>query len=485
MNALVKILGVASAILLTQAGCSVAQNRASLPLDAPQRELKALERPEPNLGNSEHAVLSTFTRAGKRDHLVISDFVASDPLPEFHVRGLSFSNASVYDVIRTLLSDQDIGLSINANVAQNAVLRRTVSAYNVSGSFPDVIENLSRTVGFYYSLRDGVLNIEPDREFVISLPPVAELIESVPMMLRNFGATEILLDKSSRIVTFKAAKPAYARASAYLKFLRETRTLITYDSYIWEVVLNDASKMGINWRSLTDAALTSSDMATGASMVGGAAGGTFGVNINNPTDTGFSGGAGVGLVYREGSRFGLNMLLNFLRTQGTVNNISQPKISLLAGSAAQFRSGETHKFISRIGPPTVTAAGTTPGATETDQVETGVKMVVTGDLSDGTVFTDLNLELRDLVRFETYSSGPNGSTLSLPRTTVREVSTRVRSKPGDVVVIGGINIEKVDNQFTGLGPVPMSSAKSTTRSEVVLVMIPRITRFVPEKGAGL
>lgn len=469
------------AVLLTQAGCSVAQNRASLPLDATQRQIKSVEKPEPTLGNSEQAISSTFTSAGNRDHLVISDFVSSDPLPEFHVKGLSFSNTSVYDVIRTLLSDQGIGLSINANIAQNAVLRRTVSAYNVSGSFADVIENLSRTVGFYYSLRDGVLDIEPDREFVVSLPPVAELFESIPMMLRNLGATEILLDKSSRIVTFKATKPVYTRASAYLKYLRETRTLITYDSYIWEVVLNDASKMGINWRSLTDAALTSADLATGASMVGGAAGGTFGVNINNPTDTGFSGGAGVGLIYREGSRFGLNMLLNFLRTQGTINNISQPKISLLAGSAAQFRSGETFKYISKIGPPTVSATGTVPGATETEQVETGVKMVVTGDLSDGTVFTDLNLELRDLVRFETYSSGPNGSTLSLPRTTIREVSTRVRSKPGDVVVIGGINMEKTDNQFSGLGPVPMASSKSATRSEVVLVMIPRITRFVPDQ----
>ena len=216
-----------------QAGCtSVTPNRDPLPLDAREKELPKLEKPVPTLGNSREARSETVTAASARDHLVISDFVSTEPLPEFQVKGLSFTNASVYDVIRTLVSERGIGLSINASIAQSGALKRNVSAFNMSGSFADVIDNFSKTVGFYYSYREGVLYIEPDREFVISLPPVAELFESIPMMLKNLGATDILLDKSSRIVTFKASKPVYTRASSYLKYLRETRTLITYDSYI-------------------------------------------------------------------------------------------------------------------------------------------------------------------------------------------------------------------------------------------------------------
>lgn len=473
-----------TSVALLLAGCGSSPNRESLKLDARERQLAPIEKPVPTLGNSADATTETITAPG-RDNLVISDFVSSDPLPNFIVKGLSFTNASVYDVIRTLVSDRGIGLSISAQVAQNGTMKRNVSAYNMSGSFADLIENFSRSVGFYYSYRDGVLNIEPDREFVVSLPPVAELFEAIPLMLKNLGATDILLDKSSRIVTFRASRPIYTRASAYLKYLRETRTLITYDSYIWEVVLNDGAKMGINWRDLTSGSLTSTGMTNGASFAGSSAGNSssFGVNITNPTDTAYAGGAGVGLIYNNGSRFGLNLLLQFLRTQGTVNNISQPKISLLSGSAAQFRSGETYKYISKTSPSTIVSGTVVAGTAETEQIETGVTMTVTGDMADGTVFTDLNLVLRDLVKFETFNAG-SGVTLSLPRTAVREVSTRVRSKPGDVVVIGGINIEKADNQFTGVGPMPTSSSKSVTRSEVVVVMIPRITRFVKDLSAG-
>jgi hypothetical protein len=77
-----------------------------------------------------------------------------------------------------------------------------------------------------------------------------------------------------------------------------------------------------------------------------------------------------------------------------------------------------------------------------------------------------------------------GTTIELPKTSSSEVNTLVRSRPNDVILLAGIQIQRSNNDTLGLpGPggrlvLPTRSEKSVERSELVIVLRPRVKRFV-------
>ncbi|MDB5795665.1 MAG: type and secretion system protein [Noviherbaspirillum sp.] len=462
------------AILL--AGCSSMQpNRSAQPLDAKEVALAELKKPWVSAGPTSSGV--DEVEIGGTDDFLLKELSDSDPLPQFAVKGFSYTNAALFDVLRTLLdqSGQEIALSYDASTIQSPGSKRMVSAHNVRGSFSSVLENLSAASGFYYRYKSGVLNVSMDRQFTTSVPPAYELLESIPNTIRSLGATEVLLDRSARLVTFRANKNAYEKISSYLDYIRKSRSLITYDCYIWEVALNDRSQMGINWRDFPQNA---ADIATNGAGV------TFGGNQNSGALTvgnaaAVTNGVGFGMALR-GSRFALSLLIDFLQSQGTINNISQPKISLLSGTSAQFRNGSNINYISRISPGVLSNGTWIAGSADTATLQTGVTMTIAGDISDDTVFSDISLKLADLIRMEKQQvvvSQGGATTISLPVSADREVNARVRARPGDAIIVGGINLQRVTNNFDGVGSIPLRSDKDAQRSELVVVLIPRVTHF--------
>jgi len=394
---------------------------------------------------------------------------SGDSLPERRVPYFSISNATVYDLLQTLFAGTGVSYTIESEHPGASIFRRAVSAQNIAGTLPRVLDMFSHSMGFYYHYVDGVLHITPDRQYIAKIPPANEIFDSLPPMLKTLGATDVFLDKTTRAVTYRATKPVQEKASSYLKWLRDNKKLIVYETYIAEVVLDDSTNTGIQWNKL--------------SWFGTA--GKTPVNLNitgGNTGVATAGTLGVGAVF-TGGHFAVDVLANFLKTQGTVNQLSRIPMMLIAGGETSFRNGGTDYYVSSIGAQSIAANGQIiQGQSQLSPLNTGIDVKIKGDIYDGAVFTKVDMLMNTLIGYKSFPAG-QGQTLQAPITTDRAVNTTVRVRSGDTILLAGINYEKYKSAITGLPggkdsvALATSNEKAVQHSELVIVMRPKIIQF--------
>lgn len=459
------------------AGCGTMPQPRTASMAPANDSLKQIKPPDVS-AYSEQAV--SYVDVGDQGEFVLRPMGDSgEQLPAATVRPFVFDGVAVYDVIRTLIDQSGLKIGVTMDLAETSArrLRRTTVSYKASGSFADAIEGLSRSAGFFYRYQGGVLRISSDEQFIVTLPPVPESFEGIPQMVAKLGAKDVLLERSGRTLTFRADLQSFEKVRSYLDLLRRSKSLLFYDCYIWEVQLNDSSRLGIRWQQL-GSALNSA--GAGAASVGGAAlsftkdGSPGAVSLTQGSI-----GTALGFSFKA-SNFAMSMFLDFLQTQGTINNVSQPKLSMLSGGTSQFRNGMTQPYVSKITGGIVVNGAVTGGGTETSTAQTGLTLTITGDHADGTIYSDLSLVIKDITRFDTFTV-PTGTTstgsLSLPVIAEREVHARVRSRPGEAIVVGGINTQNISNVAKGVGPLKTDSDKLGSQSELVIVLVPKVTLF--------
>ena len=447
-------------------------SRTGLPDKARVEKLNPLSMPAHVIGLDDEGydqgadVIST-----QRSDLVPTALDDSDPLPKYHVPWLSFVNTPLQDVLQAIVADSRLSLGIVWDNPSSKISRSSVSMTRLSGDLGTVLDKLAESYGFYWRFKDGMLNITADRQYVAPVPPVADLFESLPIMVKTLGGTDVFLDRSARMITFRAGSQSFSKIKNYLEIMRKNRSLIVYDTFIWEVILNDGSKMGIDWGAMPGTAPATA-LTNGVANASGFAS----AGLVNAA----SGGTGLALSF-AGSRFSMNVLIDFLRSQGTINSLSQPKIQLLSGGKATLRDEIATTYVSRIGSASVSAGTVIPGSVETSQVMTGVTLEVSGDVSDGTIYSDIALRVSDLIGMG--SAVVSGTTIALPKTSSREVQTHSRAKPGDTILLAGIQYDKLANSLNSALGVVRSNQSDILRSELIIVMRPRIKQFVPKTDA--
>ncbi|MEX3983822.1 type II secretion system protein GspD [Paraburkholderia sp. EG287A] len=401
-----------------------------------------------------------------------------EPLPDVGVPALNFSDARAVDVLSAL--SVATGVAITYADEGDALKARKVTVRGLSRRLPQLMSELSDLMGFYYTFENGTLKVSSAQQFIVPVPPVNDLMASLPQMVSHLGATNVFLDKSSRTLTYDASKPVNKRVAAYLKYIRDNASLIVYEAYIWDVTLADSSAMGIKWNQLQFGfgPMGSKGTRIGSNNItGGTLGATQGSGTGSSGTTS-AGGLGTEVVY-SGANFSLDVLLSFLQSQGDVTAISQPRLALVSGGTAQFEDGQSIQYVSRVG--AVVGTNTTLSSSETDTVFTGLQMGMSGDVSDGTVYSDVNVSLGQLIRFNTFPS-VDGSSQQLPQTSMQQVKTKVRARSGDTIILAGVNTVQYSGDKTGVPGLAGNSLltsmdKSNTRRELVMVLQPRIIRF--------
>jgi hypothetical protein len=400
---------------------------------------------------------------------------AQDLLPKIMIKERSFSQANAFDVLRDLLENTGISFTVSAETNNSSMVKSTISAIRINGYLPDLVEQLSKALGFYYSYNSKTKNLDVflDKQYVAKVPPINELFESLPNMVKTLGGSAVFLDKSARNIAYRADRTTASRIENYLKEIRDNKVLLVYDTYIWEITLSDLNQTGINWNKLnTNLALNGN---SGTLSLSGA-----GPSITN--------GIGVGMVFSDpGKTFEVDSLLTMLREQGTVKTVSQPRIDMLSGTSASFSNGETINYVSRVG-SVAGGLGTSTTTTETSSVLSGVAINISGDFSNGTIYSEINVTMNDLLKFNNFNA--LGTTIQLPQTANREISTRVRVRDNDVIVLGGLIYDKSNYDEAGL-PIGSSSifannvSDNRTRKELVVMLKPRVIKFGKLNGLTL
>jgi hypothetical protein len=463
---------------LLLAGCANDLMREPLSEKPRVGQLPSLKMPEKAIGMESGADERNddFIFTDGRPVLIATALEDSDPLPPVRVNWMSFVDAPLQDVLQSVIGDARLSLSIVWDNPAAKISRHSVTMTNLSGDLTTVLNRLAENYGFFWRYKDGMLHIAVDRQYITQIPPVADLFESLPIMVKTLGGTDVFLDKSNRMITFRAGSQSFSKIRSYLEMVRKDRSLIVYDTYIWEVVLNDGSKMGIDWGAL-GISNPATAFTAGPSSALPAASGLFTAGVVNTV----GGGTGLALSF-AGSRLSIDVLIDFLRTQGNINSLSQPKIQMLSGGKASLKDEIATTYVSRVGSPTISGSALVAGSVETSQVKTGVTLEISGDVSDGTIYSDIALRVSDLMAMA--SATVNGSTISLPQTSSREVTTHVRAKPGDTILLAGIQYDKLNNNVkTGMGVLRYSTS-DVLRSELVIVMKPRIKRFISRSDAN-
>ncbi len=268
------------------------------------------------------------------------------------------------------------------------------------------------------------------------------------------------------------------RVSQYLEQLRNGRPLVVLQLYVWEVNLNKENAEGINWNELK---LTG--LGPGFAKLALAGSSSF------ATSAGQSGSFSMGAV--TAGRLNTSSLISFLSTQGRVQTISSPQVTFVSGSSAELMVGGQVTYISQVGQ--LVASNNTSGTTNasantgvgtntvsTSNITTGLSINVAGNYENGIVFANLNLQLTNLVSLNPTNSG--GGTIDLPQTSDEKITTVIRVRPGDNLVMAGLVTSSDTNSRQGIplgedSRIPQYGDDTLQNHELVVVVKPSVVLF--------
>lgn len=322
-----------------------------------------------------------------------------------------------------------------------------------------------------------------------------ELQVSVEAIVGGGEGRSVVVNPQSGVIVVRALPNELREVK---KFLTATQLIVQrqviLEAKIIEVRLNEDSQTGINW----DAFLTPGNNIIRASQIGG---GSVLVNESGVSDIAGNTLNVAGITTLEGtlsSAFGgvfslaLNVgnfgaFIELLETQGTVRVLSSPRVSTMNNQKAIIKIGVDEFFVTDVTTTNISSGGTTsvnPSVTLTPFFS-GVALDVTPQISeDGYVILHIHPSISNVVdQQKTVTIGTITQQLPLARSTVRETDSIVRAKSGQVIVIGGLMQDIVNDQqagFPGLMNIPIIGAlfrhtkKQYSKSELVILLRPII-----------
>jgi len=178
--------------------------------------------------------------------------------------------------------------------------------------------------------------------------------------------------------------------------------------------------------------------------------------------------------------FGTDDVLRFISSYGAVKTISQPQITVLSGAEATLRAADTVNYVSSL--TRTIDNGEESVSTETDSVDTGFTLTIASAWDRSTIYGTIDIELQEFQAFDNFDAA--GTTLRLPRTTERELSTQIRIRPGDSLLIAGLVRES--DQFDRQGPgfnqplFATSRGQTVTNTELVFLLRPRVIVYTSD-----
>ncbi len=256
-------------------------------------------------------------------------------------------------------------------------------------------------------------------------------------------------------------------------FLRQSELSIQrqviLETKIIEVQLNDSFRAGINWSAIRGELLVANN-APNFDASG---------NIVAPV---MEQGEIVSSLFRVSD---ITTLISLLETQGRVQVLSSPRVATVNNQKALIRVGSDEFFVTGVSSSTTSSAAAT---TSTPNIElssffSGIALDVTPQIAEnGDVILHIHPVVSDVVdQQKNLSVGDDQFSLPLALRDIRESDSIVRSRNGQVVVLGGLMQETVVDNDTrrpflsaipGIGRLFYTKNDQTVKTELVILMRP-------------
>jgi MSHA biogenesis protein MshL len=299
---------------------------------------------------------------------------------------------------------------------------------------------------------------------------------------------EKLLSKEGRV--FVNSQASMVVVTDYPKHLKSVTTFLAsieavvhrqvmIEAKVVEVFLSDGYKEGINWQILNgklwDYTINVGQQLRSPIVLPGS---TTSTATNPPFFALFVGGANLDIN---------NTFVELLKTQGTINIVSSPKIATMNNQRAVIKVARQDVYFD-VQQSTSTGVSAVPTVTYTPKfINVGLILDVIPQIDDaGNIILNIHPMLTNKVSevAQPINTGIGPTTFTyVPVLDVRETDTMVKVKDGDTVIIGGLLQDYKISDVSGIpglmslpviGKVFSYKEERTQKIELVILLTPRI-----------
>jgi len=445
--------------------------------------------------------------------------VSEELLPlKTRIVSISARDTPLRDVLHVIAEATGLNLVMDKGV--NPEIPLTVTLRHISAE--DALNIIVASVDYFYSVKDNILTVKAmdTRVFEFGQPPVIQdyavdvggdilggaagvttttgmaagttglrggvtqrieadkvafkLWDSIEKAIAGLpGIASFSVNRMTGTIIVTATKKDLERVENYLAAIKKVlNRQVIIEARIVEVQLSETLRYGIDWTAVLEKS------GLGRVTVGTEKFATV-VADDMPSFH-------IGITGRD-----FIALLKALQTQGNVRVLSNPRVNIMNGQTSLLSVGRNVNFISRVETTTTTAAtGVLPTTTftvETSGILSGIMIGIVPYISDtGEITMAITPIVSDLIRLEDKTLGKVGENIiqiSLPTVDLRELSTTVRVKDGEMVIIGGLMQKKEvseDSKVPLLGDIPLigylfrSRKRLDEKTELVIMLKPTI-----------
>lgn len=271
-------------------------------------------------------------------------------------------------------------------------------------------------------------------------------------------------------IVVTATKRNMERVEEYINTIKRVMNRqVLVEAKIIEVQLTDRLQFGIDWTSVTHILGSTVNFSTANFADSSTSGPVFSMDVT------------------KGSNF--SVLLNALKEQGELRTLSNPRVNIMNGQTSLLSVGRNVNFVSKV-ETTTFSTGTTPTTTftvTTSSVLSGIIIGIVPYINEiGEISLTITPIVSDLVKLEDKKIGQSGENqieISLPTIDLRELSTTVKVRDGQLIIIGGLikkdeNLQK--NKVPLLGDIPYLGElftrrdKEESKTELVVILQPQL-----------
>ena len=287
----------------------------------------------------------------------------------------------------------------------------------------------------------------------------------------NEAINKTLVNRDAAVVTITGTKRQIDGVKRYLNKLESRmHSQVMLEAHLIELTYNDYSSIGVNWSEFS-LALTGSYSNAYTNVVGTA----------NP-------------IYKFGIDFNPAGLINFLKTYGDVEVLSNPKILTLSNQPAVINVGQQLSYLYQNG--SIASSDTQTSATTTNtlgSVFVGLTLNIIPEVTeDGYIIMRINPITSELLNESELNSNTSttGTTTQAqrtmpPDTRVKQMTSIVKVKDAQKVLIGGLIEKKISKDNTKvpvIGDVPLfgrlfnNDTDTVRKSELFILITPTLIK---------
>jgi len=266
---------------------------------------------------------------------------------------------------------------------------------------------------------------------------------------------KLIVNKSTSVILASDYPANLNKIASFLEAMEgSAQRQVTIQAKIFEVILSDENKEGINWKVIQGLprlsnlswGLTNKAGTTGFPGVSGGftlADTTTGTTIQTPGTfriRPFGGTFAVGA-----GDVALSDIMQAIAEQGDVKVLSSPTISTLNNQKAIIRVGNQDVFF--ISGAVVTGGETVVQTFQPVTIDVGIILDVTPQIAeDGTITMNIHPSITEKTG---EKATPDGKT-TFPLLSVRETDTTVRVQDGQTIIIAGLMQDKKEDAYVGV-----------------------------------